>query len=112
MNFYAFRRFSPVVQLLWVIRHGAYLAQRWDDACSVNLYYCEDDGRGFFMEVGIDDGRGQAVVLRSFVSSEPLEVQLPSIRACAGERRSAFLILETFPGYRGWKGAFRSAPSA
>jgi hypothetical protein len=29
MNFYAFRKLSPVVQLLWVIRHGTYLAQRW-----------------------------------------------------------------------------------
>lgn len=82
MNFYAFRRLSPVVQLLWVIRHGTYLAQRWDDESAVNLYHCAGDGRGFFVEVGIDDGRGQAVVLRSFSSSVPLEdyaheVQLP-----------------------------------
>lgn len=28
---------------------------------------------GFFVEVDIDDGRGHAVVLRSFSSSEPLE---------------------------------------
>jgi hypothetical protein len=54
MNFNAFRRLSPVVQLLWVIRHGTYLAQRWDDESGVNLYHCEDDGRGFFVEVGID----------------------------------------------------------
>jgi hypothetical protein len=27
---------------------------------------------GFFVEVGIDDGRGQAVVLRSFSDSEAL----------------------------------------
>jgi hypothetical protein len=73
MNFYAFRKLSPVVQLLWVIRHGTYLAQRWDDESGVTLYHCEDDGRGFFVEVGIDDGRRQAVVLRSFVSSGPLE---------------------------------------
>jgi hypothetical protein len=47
------------------------LAQRWDDKSSVNLYQCADEGRGFFVEVGIDDGREQAVLLRSFVSSEP-----------------------------------------
>jgi hypothetical protein len=73
MNFNAFQKLSLVVQLLWVIRHGTYLAQRWDDESGVNLYHCEDDGRGFFVEVGIDDGRGQAVVLRSFVNSGPLE---------------------------------------
>jgi hypothetical protein len=60
------------VQLLWVIRHGTYLAQRWDDESGVNLYHCAGDGRGFFVEVGIDDGRGQAVVLRSFSDSGAL----------------------------------------
>jgi hypothetical protein len=59
MNFYAFRKLSPVVQLLWVIRHGTFLAQRWDDESGVNLYHCADEGRGFFAEVGIDDGRGK-----------------------------------------------------
>lgn len=73
MSFYAFRLLSPVVQLYWVLKHGTYLAQRWDDESGVNLYHLSDEGRGFFVEVGIDDGRGQAVVLRSFVSSVPLE---------------------------------------
>jgi hypothetical protein len=80
MNFYAFRKLSPVVKLLWVIRHGAYLAQRWDDESGVNLYHCEDDGHGFFVEVGIDDGRGQAVVLRSFINSGPLEDYAHGVR--------------------------------
>jgi hypothetical protein len=56
-----------------VLTKGTYLAHPWEDDSDVNLYHCEDDGRGFFVEVGIDDGRGQAVVLRSFVSSRPLE---------------------------------------
>jgi hypothetical protein len=82
MTFYAFRQLSPVVQLYWVLRHGTYLAQRWDEDGGVNLYHCANGGRGFFVEVGVDDGQGQAVVLRSFVSSGPLEdyghgVQLP-----------------------------------
>jgi len=83
MSFYAFQQFSPVMQLYWVIHHGTYLAQRWDDESGVNLYHCAGPDRcGFFVEVGIDDGRGQAVVLRSFIDAEPLEdyahgVQLP-----------------------------------
>ncbi|RZK45011.1 MAG: hypothetical protein EOO61_01705 [Hymenobacter sp.] len=64
---------SPVVQLYRVIHHGTYLAQRWDGESGVNLYHYADEGRGFFVEVGIDDGRGQAVVLRSFSSSGPLQ---------------------------------------
>ena len=80
MNLSTFRNLSPVVQLLWVIKRGTYLAQRWDDERGVNLYHCADEGRGFFVEVGIDDGRGQAVVLRSFVRSEPLADYAYSIR--------------------------------
>jgi hypothetical protein len=80
MSLYAFEQFSPVMQLYWVLHHGTYLAQRWDDESGVNLYHCEDDGRGFFVEVGIDDGRGQAVVLRSFSSSKPLEDYAHGVR--------------------------------
>ena len=73
------------MQLYWVIHHGTFLANRWDDESAVNLYHCAGDGRGFFVEVGIDDGRGQAVVLRSFSDSEALEdytyrVRLPSVK--------------------------------
>ncbi|MGI4742447.1 MAG: hypothetical protein ACRYG7_45395 [Janthinobacterium lividum] len=39
----------------------------------MNLYHCVGAGRGFFVEVGIDDGREQAVVLRSFSDSKTLE---------------------------------------
>ncbi len=80
MSFYAFRALSPVMQLYWVIHHGTYLAQRWDDESGVNLYHCAGNGRGFFVEVGIDDGRGQAVVLRSFSNSEALTNYTNSIR--------------------------------
>ena len=56
-----------------MLQHGSFLANRW-----------EDEGRGFFAEVGVDDGRGQAVVLRSFIEAEPLEdysydVRLPEL---------------------------------
>ena len=42
-------------------------------ASIVNLYHLPDERRGFFVEIDIDDGRGQVLVLRSFVSSVPLE---------------------------------------
>jgi hypothetical protein len=45
----------------------------WENKGGVNLYYLPDEGRGFFTEVGMDDGRGQAVVLRSFSGSGLLE---------------------------------------
>lgn len=72
MSYYAFRAFSPVMQLYWVLKHGTYLAQRWEEQ-PVNLYHCADEGRGFFVEVGYDEGSERAVVLRSFVSAGPLE---------------------------------------
>jgi hypothetical protein len=73
MTFYAFSLLFPVVQLYWVLKHGTYLAQRWDEDGGVNLYHCVDEGRGFFVEVSVDYGQEQPVVLRSFVSSVPLE---------------------------------------
>jgi hypothetical protein len=85
MNFSAFRRLSPVVQLYWVLKYCTFLAKRWEaDDDGVNLYHCADEGRGFFVEVGADYGQEQPIVLRSFVSSVPLEdyshyVQLPEL---------------------------------
>lgn len=57
-----------------------YLAQCWEQEGGVNLYHCEDEGRDFFVEVGIDNGRGQAVVLHSFVSSGPPEEYAHGVR--------------------------------
>lgn len=68
------------MQLHWVFKHGTYLAQRWDDERGVNLYHCAGEGRGFFVEVGIDDGREQAVVLRSFSDSEALADYVHGVR--------------------------------
>jgi hypothetical protein len=83
MTLYQFRCLSSVMQLYWVLKHGTFLAQRWEaDDDGINLYHCADEGRGFFVEVGVDDDQEQPVVLRSFNSSVPLEdyahgVQLP-----------------------------------
>jgi hypothetical protein len=73
MTLYQFRLLIPRAQLLHALTTGTFLAQRWDDESGINLYHCADEGRGFFVEVGIDNGKGQAVVLRSFVNSGPLE---------------------------------------
>jgi hypothetical protein len=83
MSFYAFRCLSPVVQLYWVLHHGTYLAQRWDEEIGVvNLYHCADEGRGFFVEVGLEEDQDCFVIVRSFTGAAPLEeytrrVQLP-----------------------------------
>lgn len=66
-------------------QHGTFLATRWEaDDDDVNLYHCADEGCGFFVEVDVDYGQEQPVVLRSFVTSVPLEdysygVQLPEL---------------------------------
>jgi hypothetical protein len=60
-------RLSSSLQLYWVLKHGTFLAQRWEtDEGGVNLYHCADQGRGLVVEVGVEDGQGRAVVLRSF----------------------------------------------
>lgn len=85
MSLHAFQLLSPVGQLYWVLKHGTYLAQRWEEDGGINLYHCAGDGRGFFVEVGYDACKQGAMVLRSFSSSDPLEhyahwVRLPEGR--------------------------------
>jgi hypothetical protein len=59
-GFGPFGLLSPVVQLYWVLKYGAFLAQRWEaDDKGINLYHCADEGRGFFVEVGVDSEEGQ-----------------------------------------------------
>lgn len=84
MTLHDFRRCSPFVQLYFVLKYGTYLAQRWEaDDEGVSLYHmAEQESRGYFVEVGAADDQGEVVVLRSFVSSVPLEdyshwVELP-----------------------------------
>jgi hypothetical protein len=61
------------VQLRNVVERGTFLAQRWEDESGINVYYLPDAGRGFFVEVGIADESGQAIMLRSFNSNGPLD---------------------------------------
>jgi hypothetical protein len=84
MTFYAFRLLSPVVHLYWVLKHGTFLALRWEaDDEGVNLYPIADEERGFFVEVSVDYDQEEPIVVRSFVSSVPVKdyshyVQLPN----------------------------------
>lgn len=75
MLFCAFRLLSPVVQFYWVfkLRHLPGPVLRYEQEGGVNLYHCADEGRRFFVEVRVDDGAGQPVVLNSFVRSGPPE---------------------------------------
>jgi hypothetical protein len=52
---------------------GTFLAHRWVNDSWVNLYYLADEGQGFFVEIGYNKTKQDAVVLRSFASSVPLE---------------------------------------
>jgi hypothetical protein len=38
-----------------VLKHGTYLAQRWDEDGGVNLYHSADEGRGFFVDVSANN---------------------------------------------------------
>ncbi|MGI4862591.1 MAG: hypothetical protein ACRYFZ_01620 [Janthinobacterium lividum] len=81
MSLHQFQQFSPVMQLYWVLRHGIFLAQRWEEATGgVNLYHLLDEGRGFFVEVGIDETQDCFVVLHSFSSSEALAEYTQGVR--------------------------------
>jgi hypothetical protein len=69
------------MQLYWVHKYGTFLAKRWEaDDERVSLNHCADEGQSFFVEVGIDYGQGQPIVLRSFASSVPLDVYSHYVR--------------------------------
>jgi hypothetical protein len=42
------------VQLYWVLKHGTYLVQRWEDEGGINFYHCAEVGQGFLVEVSYD----------------------------------------------------------
>ncbi len=62
-----------------MLRHGTYLAQHRDEDHGGNLFHCADEGRGFIIEVGVDYGKEQPVVLRSFVHSVPPDCSASAI---------------------------------
>lgn len=75
-----FQLLTPLEQLRHVLTYGTFLAQRHAAAGGVNLYHLPNEGRGFFAEVCIDEAQDCFVVLRSFVSSEPLEDYAQGVR--------------------------------
>jgi len=61
------------VQLYWVLRHGTWPTDGSRRAASTSTTAPAPAVASLLRKMGIDDGREQAVVLRSFVSSGPLE---------------------------------------
>jgi hypothetical protein len=84
MNFDTFRVLSPLVQLFSVWKVGTFLTQRWDEDGNIKLYHVADEGRGFFVEVGLNEEHNRPVVLRSYVSSVPLEDYSHNVRLPEG----------------------------
>jgi hypothetical protein len=84
MTLYTFQRMPAALQLTWALAKGTYLARRREEKAAIVLYYLPDGSRGFFAELSMDEGRGQAVVLRSFVSSGPLEDYAHGVRLPEG----------------------------
>lgn len=59
--FYSFHRLSPVVQqVYWVLKYGTFLANCFDGAGGFTLCQYQDEGRGFFVEVGLAQGKTSA----------------------------------------------------
>lgn len=56
-----------------VLMCGTYLAWRWKGQAQLMLYHLPDSGRGFFVELAVDEEQDCFVLLRSFSSSVPLE---------------------------------------
>jgi hypothetical protein len=80
MTSYTFDQMPPAHQLRWVLNKGTYLARRWEEEGAIVLYYLPDGARGFFAEVGHDALKQGAFMLRSFVSSVPLEDYAQGVR--------------------------------
>lgn len=84
MTHYALTQLPPALQLIWVLRKGTLLAQRWEEDGLVKLYHLPDKGRGFFVEVGYNAYQQKTAVLCSFSASGLLqnyidEVWLPDV---------------------------------
>lgn len=84
MMFAFFNLLSPELQMRHVLMCGTYLAWRWEEHVQVMLYHLPDGGRGFFVELRVDEEQDCFVLLRSFNSSAPLAnyaqgVRLPEV---------------------------------
>lgn len=67
-----FNSLSPELQMQQVLLRGTYLAWRREEQAQLMLYHLPDGGRGFFVELGVDEEQDCFVLLRSFSSLEPL----------------------------------------
>lgn len=73
MTLALFELLTPRMQLLHLLTNSTLLASRQYDGRTIMLYCLTDEGQRHFAEVGYDTRSQETVVLRSFVSSEPLE---------------------------------------
>ncbi|MGI4742443.1 MAG: hypothetical protein ACRYG7_45375 [Janthinobacterium lividum] len=80
MTHHRFQLLRPRAQLLYTLLDGVYLAKRWEEKAVIKLYYLPDKGRGFFAEVGPNEGQDCFVVLRSFSDSEALAEYAQRVR--------------------------------
>ena len=85
MNLPTFQRLSPAMQLYRVLKQGTFLLnRRWEGQVNafLYLYHLPDEGRGLFVELGVDEEQDCFFVVGSFSDSEALtdyvhQVQLP-----------------------------------
>jgi hypothetical protein len=74
MTYYAFDQLSPVMQLYWVLKHGTFLAQRWD---------ADDDGAASLYL------RQKTVCARPVNHYFPKKIKYPVLRANFGKQLAA-----------------------
>jgi len=68
MTFDQFCALRRTTQLAWVLAEGRYLTPPEKQAGGGHLYYLDDGGRGYFVEVGIHEQLQCFVVQRCFRS--------------------------------------------
>lgn len=80
MSFHTFRLLSPELQLYYVLTRSIFLVWRWEGEAQIMLHYLPNNGRGFFVEVGVDEEQTHFLLLRSFSSPMPLAAYAHNVR--------------------------------
>lgn len=68
------------MQLYWVLKHGTFLARRWEEEGTVTLYHCADEARGFFVELRYHAQADAMQMLRSFADTDSLDSYTHGVR--------------------------------
>lgn len=67
-----FQQLDARAQVTIALMRGIYLVRRIGPTGPLALYHVPNDGRGFFVELGQDQGQGRTVVKGSFDTYQPL----------------------------------------